>query len=205
MKKLCETRTALTSAVQFFFPSKPLEGIPDPVLYTEGHNLDFLQNCLFSQFCSHTLECAGIKFLHKRWGWLKSWFQLDCSIVNTEISLLFLPLLSPLEFTFGLWSKKQSELRNERDPEFAPPSSYYMSQNRVPASKSQNWNKAGSSYDEREPNPAESLPSQSAETNGGCSQSSWYAPTQASSSDLQNDEAVYHSLDDMLSYYKQVT
>ncbi|XP_015284859.1 PREDICTED: coiled-coil domain-containing protein 174 isoform X2 [Gekko japonicus] len=109
------------------------------------------------------------------------------------------------EFTFGLWSKKQSDLRDERDPEFAPPSSYYMGQNRVPGFKSQNWIKAGSSYDRREPNPAESLPSPSAETDGGCSQSSWCPPTQASSSDLQNEQPVYHSLDDMLSYYKQVT
>ncbi|XP_077181448.1 coiled-coil domain-containing protein 174 isoform X2 [Paroedura picta] len=111
------------------------------------------------------------------------------------------------EFTFGLWSKKQSDLRNERDPEFAPPSSYYMGQNRASDFKSQNWRRAGSSsYDTREPNPAESAPSRSAETDDGCSQSSWCPPTtQASSSDLQNEQPVYHSLDDMLSYYKQVT
>ncbi|XP_060095619.1 coiled-coil domain-containing protein 174 [Heteronotia binoei] len=108
------------------------------------------------------------------------------------------------EFTFGLWSKKQSELRNERDPEFAPPSSYYMGQSRVPDLESHYWIKAGSSYDKREPNPGDSSPSPSAETTGGTTQSSWCPPSQASSSDLQNEQPVYHSLDDMLSYYKQV-
>ncbi|XP_048347591.1 coiled-coil domain-containing protein 174 [Sphaerodactylus townsendi] len=97
-------------------------------------------------------------------------------------------------FTFGLWSKKQSELRDEREPEFAPPSSYYTGQKRVPDFKSENWSKARSSYEEREHNPTESFPSTSAGTDGGCSQSSWCPPTQGSS-----------SLDDMLSYYKQVT
>ncbi|XP_054831207.1 coiled-coil domain-containing protein 174 [Eublepharis macularius] len=109
------------------------------------------------------------------------------------------------EFTFGLWSKKQSDLRNERDPEFAPPSSYYMGQKRSHDFKSQNWNTAGSSYEKGEQDPTESLPSPSAEAHSGRSQSSWLPPTQAYSSDLQNEQPVYHSLDDMLSYYKQVT
>nr|XP_056712530.1 coiled-coil domain-containing protein 174 [Euleptes europaea] len=109
------------------------------------------------------------------------------------------------EFTFGMWSKKQSDLRNERDPEFAPPSSYYLGQKGEPEFKSQNWNKTRASYEEREHNTTESSPSPSAERDGGHSQSTWGPPSQASSSDLPKEQPVYHSLDDMLSYYKQVT
>ncbi|XP_027738159.1 coiled-coil domain-containing protein 174 isoform X3 [Empidonax traillii] len=32
------------------------------------------------------------------------------------------------ELMFGLWEKKQEELRDERDPEFAPPSDYFLGQ-----------------------------------------------------------------------------
>nr|XP_009667589.1 PREDICTED: coiled-coil domain-containing protein 174 [Struthio camelus australis]XP_009667590.1 PREDICTED: coiled-coil domain-containing protein 174 [Struthio camelus australis] len=35
------------------------------------------------------------------------------------------------ELIFGQWSKKQEELRDERDPEFAPPSDYFMGQKKA--------------------------------------------------------------------------
>ncbi|KAG8128077.1 putative C3orf19-like protein [Naja naja] len=104
------------------------------------------------------------------------------------------------EFTFGLWSKKQNELRNERDPEFAPPSAYYISQKKFYDLNNQNWNKSESSYVSTEDN----LPSTSAETHSN----SWnkdFIPNQAPEMRTSNQEPVYQSLDDMLSYYKQVT
>ncbi|XP_062977476.1 coiled-coil domain-containing protein 174 isoform X2 [Elgaria multicarinata webbii] len=109
------------------------------------------------------------------------------------------------EFTFGLWSKKQSDLRNERDPEFAPPPAYFIGQKRAHDFKSQSWNKPGSSYEKNKQNPRRDLPSPSSETHSSSSQNNQFPPTQASDSGLQDQELVYQSLDDMLSYYKQVT
>lgn len=104
------------------------------------------------------------------------------------------------EFTFGLWSKKQSELRNERDPEFAPPSSYFWGHRRVQDFKSQSWNKPGSSWEQMEQNPTRNSPSPSHEGHVGSSPN-----TQPHDSGLQNQQPVYQSLDDMLSYYRKVT
>ncbi|XP_066472250.1 coiled-coil domain-containing protein 174 [Tiliqua scincoides] len=103
------------------------------------------------------------------------------------------------EFTFGLWSKKQSDLRSERDPEFAPPSSYFLGQKRVQDFKSQSWNKPGSSCEQMEQNLTRNS-SRSAEGHHGSSQNS-----QPHDSGLQNQQPTYQSLDDMLSYYKNVT
>ncbi|XP_070594425.1 coiled-coil domain-containing protein 174 isoform X2 [Erythrolamprus reginae] len=102
------------------------------------------------------------------------------------------------EFTFGLWSKKQNELRNEREPEFAPPSAYFIDQKKSYGLNNQNWNKSESSYVSTEDN----LPSTSAEYHN-----SWnndFVPTRAPEM-TSNQEPAYQSLDDMLSYYKQVT
>ncbi|KAJ6668309.1 hypothetical protein lerEdw1_015686 [Lerista edwardsae] len=109
------------------------------------------------------------------------------------------------EFTFGLWSKKQSDLRNERDPEFAPPSSYFLGQKKVRDFKSQSGNIAGPSCAQMEQNQTRNSPSPSAEGHDGSSQNSWLPPSQTYNSDLQNHQPVYQSLDDMLSYYKKVT
>ncbi|XP_042310579.1 coiled-coil domain-containing protein 174 isoform X2 [Sceloporus undulatus] len=109
------------------------------------------------------------------------------------------------EFTFGMWSKKQTELRNERDPEFAPPSAYFVGQKRACDFKTQNWNKPGSSYETIEQNLTRNLPSSSTETLNNNSQSNQFQPTQAYESSPQNQKPTYQSLDDMLSYYKQVT
>ncbi|KAM3847803.1 coiled-coil domain-containing protein 174 isoform 2-T2 [Vipera latastei] len=108
------------------------------------------------------------------------------------------------EFTFGLWSKKQNDLRNERDPEFAPPSAYFNNQKKYYDSNNQNWNKPESSYVSTEDGLRGNLPSTSAETHNN----SWnndFTPTQAAEKRPSNQEPVYQSLDDMLSYYKQVT
>uniref|UniRef100_A0A8C6QRI8 Coiled-coil domain containing 174 n=1 Tax=Nannospalax galili TaxID=1026970 RepID=A0A8C6QRI8_NANGA len=99
------------------------------------------------------------------------------------------------EFSFGYWSKKQSELRAERDPEFAPPSDYFVGQKRAGPLGSQPWNRL------------ESAPSNP----GHCSDqsqepSSPYKPsTTASEIPSQAPTVTFQSLDDMISYYKQVT
>ncbi|XP_032066858.1 coiled-coil domain-containing protein 174 [Thamnophis elegans] len=108
------------------------------------------------------------------------------------------------EFTFGLWSKKQNELRNERDPEFAPPSAYFNNQNKFYDWNNQNRSKSKSSYVSTEDSFTGKLPSTSAETHNN----SWnndFIPTQAPEMRTSNQEPAYQSLDDMLSYYKQVT
>uniref|UniRef100_A0A8D0B4C7 Coiled-coil domain containing 174 n=1 Tax=Salvator merianae TaxID=96440 RepID=A0A8D0B4C7_SALMN len=104
------------------------------------------------------------------------------------------------EFTFGLWSKKQEDLRNERDPEFAPPSAYFESQKRTRDFKSQNRNKPWTTYEKTGQNWMGNPSSSSSETLSSSSQSN-----QASNSDLPKQEPLYQNLDDMLSYYKQVT
>uniref|UniRef100_A0A8D0LBS3 Coiled-coil domain containing 174 n=1 Tax=Sphenodon punctatus TaxID=8508 RepID=A0A8D0LBS3_SPHPU len=94
------------------------------------------------------------------------------------------------EFTFGYWSKKQSELRDERDPEFAPPSDYFVGQKKASSFKSQSWNRPGSSYEEM---------------GQDSTQNQRFPSMQTSNNSSQNPQPAYQSLDDMLSYYKQVT
>lgn len=118
--------------------------------------------------------------------------------------MLFFPSFPLIEFTFGLWSKKQEDLRNERDPEFAPPSAYFMGQKRTHDFRSQNWNKPGTSYEKTE-TLRRNLPSPSTEPFSSSSQSNQFPPTQEHDSELQNQQPAYQTLDDMLSYYKQVT
>ncbi|NXT94336.1 CC174 protein, partial [Anhinga rufa] len=92
------------------------------------------------------------------------------------------------ELMFGQWSKKQEELRDERDPEFAPPSDYFLGQKKDDNYKSQNLNSPETSSEKLETETAQKpqMPS-------------------TDSSDTQNQEPLYQSLDDMLSYYRQVT
>ncbi|NXJ87298.1 CC174 protein, partial [Corythaixoides concolor] len=87
------------------------------------------------------------------------------------------------ELMFGQWSRKQEELRDERDPEFAPPSDYFMGQKKDDNYRSQNLNTQAC----------------------GCGAQDAAPSAQADSSDTQNQEPLYQSLDDMLSYYRQVT
>uniref|UniRef100_G1NR80 Coiled-coil domain containing 174 n=2 Tax=Meleagris gallopavo TaxID=9103 RepID=G1NR80_MELGA len=55
------------------------------------------------------------------------------------------------ELMFGQWSKKQEELRDERDPEFAPPSDYFMGQKKDDSYSSQDLNSPETSPGKTEP------------------------------------------------------
>ncbi|XP_048212277.1 coiled-coil domain-containing protein 174 [Perognathus longimembris pacificus] len=99
------------------------------------------------------------------------------------------------EFSFGYWSKRQSDLRAERDPEFAPPSDYFVGQKRTSSLSSQMWNRSGPAPSDPEqpcgpgPEPRTAPPS---------SPPAPEAPPQAPT-------VTFETLDDMISYYKQVT
>ncbi|XP_028939330.1 coiled-coil domain-containing protein 174 [Antrostomus carolinensis] len=54
------------------------------------------------------------------------------------------------ELMFGQWSKKQEELRDERDPEFAPPSDYFMGQKKDDNYRSRNLNSPETSSEKLE-------------------------------------------------------
>ncbi|KFO84287.1 Coiled-coil domain-containing protein 174, partial [Buceros rhinoceros silvestris] len=102
------------------------------------------------------------------------------------------------ELMFGQWSKKQEEIRDERDPEFAPPSDYFMGQKKDDNYRSQNLNRTqayGCSTQDVPPGTQAC----------GCSTQDVAPPAQTNSSNAQNQEPLYQSLDDMLSYYRQVT
>uniref|UniRef100_A0A287B1H8 Coiled-coil domain containing 174 n=1 Tax=Sus scrofa TaxID=9823 RepID=A0A287B1H8_PIG len=99
------------------------------------------------------------------------------------------------DFSFGYWSKRQSDLRSERDPEFAPPSDYFVGQKRTGSLSSQTWNR---------PAPAQSDPV----LHSGQSQdpaSSHSSSTPSPSGPPQAPMVTFETLDDMISYYKQVT
>ncbi|XP_013371002.1 PREDICTED: coiled-coil domain-containing protein 174 [Chinchilla lanigera] len=99
------------------------------------------------------------------------------------------------EFSFGHWSKRQSALRAERDPEFAPPSDYFMGQKRVGSSSNQTWSRPG---------PVPSSPGQQA-GQGQEPHSVHVPPTPAPSGPPRAPTVTFATLDDMISYYKQVT
>ncbi|XP_004581387.2 coiled-coil domain-containing protein 174 [Ochotona princeps] len=99
------------------------------------------------------------------------------------------------DFSFGYWTKKQSELRAERDPEFAPPSDYFVGQKRTGSLGSQTWNRPGSA-----PNDAWQHSGQSEEPS-----SSQASSTPAPTGPQQTSPVTFQTLDDMISYYKQVT
>uniref|UniRef100_A0A8C3X8Q0 Coiled-coil domain containing 174 n=1 Tax=Catagonus wagneri TaxID=51154 RepID=A0A8C3X8Q0_9CETA len=99
------------------------------------------------------------------------------------------------DFSFGYWSKRQSDLRAERDPEFAPPSDYFVGQKRTGSLSSQTWNR---------PAPAQSDPG----LHPGQSQdpaSSHSSSTPSPGGPPQAPMVTFETLDDMISYYKQVT
>ncbi|XP_006206837.1 coiled-coil domain-containing protein 174 [Vicugna pacos] len=99
------------------------------------------------------------------------------------------------EFSFGYWSKRQSDLRAERDPEFAPPSDYFVGQKRTGSSSSQTWSR---------PAPAQSGPGQpSSQSHDPGSSHLPSAP--APGSPPAAPTVTFETLDDMISYYKQVT
>ncbi|KAG6939352.1 coiled-coil domain containing 174, partial [Chelydra serpentina] len=91
------------------------------------------------------------------------------------------------EFTFGQWSKKCAD---ERDPEFAPPSNYFVCQKKANNYQSQSWNKLGSSHEK---------------VGQESTQNKQFPSMQNYRSSSEDQQPVYQSLDDMLSYYKQMT
>uniref|UniRef100_A0A5F5PY32 Coiled-coil domain containing 174 n=1 Tax=Equus caballus TaxID=9796 RepID=A0A5F5PY32_HORSE len=99
------------------------------------------------------------------------------------------------EFSFGYWSKRQSDLRAERDPEFAPPSDYFVGQKRTASFSSQTWSR---------PAPAQTDLGQHSGPghDPGCSRTS---SSPAPSSPPRAPTVTFETLDDMISYYKQVT
>ncbi|NXK54957.1 CC174 protein, partial [Chauna torquata] len=101
------------------------------------------------------------------------------------------------ELMFGQWSKKQEELRDERDPEFAPPSDYFMGQKKDDNYRNQNLNNPETSFEKTEPETSQNQQKPSVQANT--------SSTESYSGDTQNQEPLYQSLDDMLSYYRQVT
>ncbi|KAB1264376.1 Coiled-coil domain-containing protein 174 [Camelus dromedarius] len=99
------------------------------------------------------------------------------------------------EFSFGYWSKRQSDLRAERDPEFAPPSDYFVGQKRTGSLSSQTWSR---------PAPAQSGPGQpSSQSHDPGSSHPPSAP--APGGPPPASTVTFETLDDMISYYKQVT
>nr|XP_026238901.1 coiled-coil domain-containing protein 174 [Urocitellus parryii] len=99
------------------------------------------------------------------------------------------------EFSFGYWSKRQSDLRAERDPEFAPPSDYFVGQKRTGACSGQTWNRPGPA-----PGDPGQRPGQSQEPSSAQSPSS-----SAPGGPPQPPRVTFETLDEMISYYKQVT
>ncbi|NXI40374.1 CC174 protein, partial [Galbula dea] len=102
------------------------------------------------------------------------------------------------ELMFGQWSRKQEELRDDRDPEFAPPSDYFIGQKKDDNYRSQNSNSPETSSEKTETEKAQNQQMPSAQASSSTN-------AQTNSNDTQNQEPIYQSLDDMLSYYRQVT
>ncbi|XP_030062808.1 coiled-coil domain-containing protein 174 isoform X2 [Microcaecilia unicolor] len=90
------------------------------------------------------------------------------------------------EFTFGRWSKSHPDPRDEREAEFAPPSSYFVGQKKSSNTtrKSWNWSKPSQSSGQYQQNPLTDA---------------------LHGSPQQEQEPAHQNLDDLLSYYRQVT
>lgn len=91
------------------------------------------------------------------------------------------------EFTFGRWSKVHDDLRNEREPEFAPPSFYAADQRKSEKCQNTEWKQAGPSH-------------------GAASSGLAYGYfSQEEPGPQQHRPPDQQSLDEMLSYYRKVT
>ncbi|XP_039081539.1 coiled-coil domain-containing protein 174-like, partial [Hyaena hyaena] len=103
------------------------------------------------------------------------------------------------KFSFGYWSKRQSDLRAERDPEFAPPSDYFVGQKRTGSLGSQTWSRPAPA-----PTPTPSDPVQW--SGRSCDAGPSHPPSAPGpGSPPQAPTVAFKTLDDMISYYKQVT
>ncbi|XP_015977554.2 coiled-coil domain-containing protein 174 [Rousettus aegyptiacus] len=99
------------------------------------------------------------------------------------------------EFSFGYWSKRQSDLWAERDPEFAPPSDYFVGQKKTGSFSSQTWSRSAPTQNDPGQYPGQSH-------DPSCSHTS---STPAPNNPPQTTTVTFETLDDMISYYKQVT
>lgn len=115
------------------------------------------------------------------------------NLTGSKLFLIVLFLIF-IDFSYGFWSKKQSELRAERDPEFAPPSNYFVGQKRTGSLSSQPWSRPGAAPSDLGHSSGQSQEPSSSHTSTPASESSPQAPT-----------VTFQTLDDMISYYKQVT
>ncbi|XP_053325265.1 coiled-coil domain-containing protein 174 isoform X2 [Spea bombifrons] len=93
------------------------------------------------------------------------------------------------EFTFGHWSKPRSDPRDERDPEFAPPTFYASEQ------------KKSESFQNKKRNP----PASSKERFVGPDSTETLYPPQQQPDAARGAASDEKSLDDLLSYYRRVT
>ncbi|XP_063283459.1 coiled-coil domain-containing protein 174 [Pelobates fuscus] len=92
------------------------------------------------------------------------------------------------EFTFGQWSKPRPDSEDERDPEFAPPSSY--------SSKKRKTQRFRKKKNKKNPGPSTD------NINPGSSQTTF---SEEQPSRTQNEGPDGKRLDDLLSYYRRVT
>ncbi|XP_032850850.2 coiled-coil domain-containing protein 174 [Tyto alba] len=92
------------------------------------------------------------------------------------------------ELMFGQWSKKQEELRDERDPEFAPPSDYFMGQKKDDNYRTQNTNSPETSSEKLETKTAQNQQMPSVQANGSSSDGLPLS-AQAYNSNVQDESA----------------
>ncbi|NWV97281.1 CC174 protein, partial [Machaerirhynchus nigripectus] len=92
------------------------------------------------------------------------------------------------ELMFGQWEKKQEELRDERDPEFAPPSDYFLGQKKDDYYRKRAQNQQRPSVQGSSSSAADVPPSAQASNSN--------VPDKPA--DTPNQEPLYQSLDDML-------
>ncbi|XP_047929534.2 coiled-coil domain-containing protein 174 isoform X1 [Anser cygnoides] len=92
------------------------------------------------------------------------------------------------ELMFGQWSKRQEELRDERDPEFAPPSDYFVGQKKDDDYKSQNLSSPETTFEKSEPEASQNQQKPSVQAN--TSSTAVVPPSvQAYSNDVQDKSA----------------
>ncbi|KAM4820866.1 coiled-coil domain-containing protein 174 [Thomomys bottae] len=101
------------------------------------------------------------------------------------------------EFSFGYWSKRQSDLRAERDPEFAPPSDYFVGQKRTTSLSSQMRSRSGPAPSDHPEQPCGWGPEPSTAHTS--------SPPAPEATPQAPPTVTFETLDDMISYYKQVT
>ncbi|XP_030358089.1 coiled-coil domain-containing protein 174 [Strigops habroptila] len=92
------------------------------------------------------------------------------------------------ELMFGQWLKKQEELRDERDPEFAPPSEYFVGPKKGGDYRSRNSKQNETSSEKLEPETAQNPRMPSVQANGG-SAGEGPPSTQAYNSSVRHESA----------------